>query len=136
MIVLSNTNPVTLAPGQSMTFDAIPRLISGNGECFSALSSSVKLRQAGIYEINYGANVSGATAGTPVQLSIQLGGYTIPETTAIYTPATADAVGNISREIKIRNCCGDLSRVTLVNTSTTETITVAANAVLSVKRLS
>lgn len=132
MIVLSNNVGQTVAPGAAVTFTVVT-FHTGNGECFN--NNSVKLREQGIYQISYGANATGATAAVPVQLSLQMGGTTIPESTTIYTPAVANAVGNMSRTIAVRNCCCDMNRITLVNTGTAP-ITISANPILFIRRLS
>lgn len=134
MITLSNLTAQTLAPGQALVFDDVI-LHSGCGECHRKNTGSVKLRANGVYIVNYGANVSSATAGAPVQLSLQIGGAILPETTAVSTPSTANVFNNISRETRLKNCCGDYDRVTLVNTGTNP-ITVAKGAVLNIRRAS
>ena len=134
MITLSNLTAQTLAPGQALVFDDVI-LHSGCGECHRRNTGAVKLRANGVYIVNYGANISGATAGTPVQLSLQIGGATLPETTVISTPAAANDFNNVFRETQLKNCCGDYDRITLVNTGTS-TVTVGANAVVNVRRAS
>lgn len=134
MITLSNLTAQTLAPGQALVFDDVI-LHSGCGECHRKNTGSVKLRANGVYIVNYGANVSSATAGAPVQLSLQIGGATLPETTAISTPSTANVANNLFRETQLKNCCGDYDRVTLVNTGTNP-VTVGARAVLNIRRAS
>ncbi|UNI72519.1 MAG: hypothetical protein [Chaetfec virus UA24_144] len=134
MIVLSSTVAQTLQPGQALTFNDVI-LHSGCGECHRGGSGSVKLRANGIYEAAFSANVSSATAATPVQLSLAIGGEPLPETTMISTPAAADAFNNISTQTAIKNTCGDYDRVTVVNTGTAP-VTVGANPVLFIKRLS
>lgn len=52
----------------------------------------------------------------------------------IYTPAAANAVGNVSTDIPISNCCCDYDRITVVNTGT-EPVIVSANPVLFVHRI-
>lgn len=131
MIVLSNTEAQTLTPGQAIVFDTVP-FHSGNGECHRSNSSSVKMRANGCYEISFSANVA-ATAANAVQLSIQVGGETLPETTRISTPTAADSFNPVAMETEVRNCCGDYDRVTVVNTGTTDII-VGAGSALRVAR--
>lgn len=133
MIVLTNTTAQTLAPGEAVVWDEVI-LHSGCGECHRRNTAAVKLRATGAYAVSYGANI-GAVAPGAAQLSIQLGGTTLPETTAISTTAAAGDLNNISRGTKVKNCCGDYDRITLVNTGTTD-ITVGANSVLSIGRVS
>lgn len=134
MIVLSNTTEQTLAPGQSIVFDDVI-LHSGCGECHRNNTSSVKMRANGNYNLFFAANIGGPTAATPVQLSIQVGGSTLPETTAISTPAAVADRNNVARATTFKNCCGDYDRVTVTNTGANSVI-VGANSVLRVYRVS
>lgn len=133
MIVLSNTTAQTLAPGQSITFDDVI-LHSGSGECHRRNTGAVKLRANGVYDVNFSGNI-GAVAPGPAQLSIQLGGVTLPETTMISTTAAAGDLNNVATATGVKNCCGDYDRVTVVNTGTAP-ITVGANSCLFIKRCS
>ena len=88
----------------------------------------------GIYEVSFAGNISGAVAGTPVQLAFQLGGVTMPETTMVSTPGAANASNNVATSTLIKNCCGDYDRITVTNTGTAD-VTVAANSAFIVRRL-
>ena len=138
MITVSNTAAVTLAPGQALTFNDIVWK-SGCGEAFRNLTSAVFAAQ-GVYDIAFSGNVAATTGGDALQLNIAVDGVTLPETTMISTPATADIFNNVSTGTTIgnRGSCfnpnpGSVS-ITVVNTGTT-TVTVGANARLSVKRV-
>lgn len=134
MISLSNTTEQTVASGQSITFNTVLSK-TGCAECHRENTGSVKLcAKNAIYQIEFTANVTGATASTPVQLTVQLGGDNLPETNMIYTPATADAVGNVSVSFPVRNNCCDYDRISVVNTGTTD-ITVSANPLLFIHRI-
>jgi hypothetical protein len=134
MISLSNTTEQTVASGQSITFNTVLSK-TGCAECHRKNTGSVKLcAKNAIYQIEFTANVTGATASTPVQLTVQLGGDNLPETNMIYTPATADAVGNVSVSFPVRNNCCDYDRISVVNTGTTD-ITVSANPLLFIHRI-
>lgn len=133
MIIVSNNAAQTIAPGQSVIFDRVIRHC-GNGECFREGMTSIKLRGDGLYDISYGANITNTAAG-PVQLSLQLGGGTLPETTAISTPAAVGDFNNVSRSTSVRNCCGDFDRITLTNTGTADVV-VGANSVVKIVRRS
>lgn len=134
MIQLSNTTAQSVAVGQSITFDTT-LLKTGCAEYHRKNTGSIKLcAKNAIYQVNFNANVTGATAATPVQLNIQLGGDNITESTMIYTPAAANAVGNVSMVIPVRNNCCDYDRVTITNTGTTD-ITISANPTLFIKRI-
>ena len=133
MIELSNTADQVLTAGQSITFDKVLLKI-GCAECHRANTGSDKMRVDGIYEASFAGNISGAVAGTPVQLAFQLGGATMPETTMVATPGAANASNNVATSTLIKNCCGDYDRITVTNTGTTD-VTVAANSAFIVRRL-
>lgn len=134
MIIVSNTSAQTLAAGQSLTFNNVVLKTKCGAESYRSGSSTVRLKVNGLYEINFSANVTGATADVPVQLSIQVNGTTLPETTAISTPSTANAVNYIFANTAIRSECCDYNAVSIVNTGTTD-ITIDSNASLLIKRL-
>lgn len=130
MVILSNTTEQTLEPGQSLTFN---RLVgqSGNGECARS-GGPIGLRYSGTYRIAFHGNVTGATAAEPVQLSIAVGGAPLAETTMIYTPAAANAVGNVGAETYVRTCgCGN--NITVTNTGANPII-VSPNTALTIIR--
>lgn len=106
MIELSNTTAQVIPAGQSITFDKV-LLKTGCAECHRENTGSVKMRANGIYEVSFAGNISGAVAGTPVQLAFQLGGVTLPETTMVSTPGAANASNNVATSTLIKNCCGD-----------------------------
>lgn len=130
MVVFSNTTAQTLQSGQALTFD---RLVthSGCGECARA-GGPVGLKFNGNYRLTFHGNVTGATAAEPVELTISVGGAPLAETEMIYTPAAADAVGNVGAETYLRTC-GSGNNVTVVNTGTNP-ITVSPNSALTVIR--
>lgn len=133
MIELSNTADQVLTAGQSITFDKV-LLKTGCAECHRENTGSVKMRANGIYEASFAGNISGAVAGTPVQLAFQLGGATMPETTMVATPGAANASNNVATSTLIKNCCGDYDRITVTNNGTAD-VTVAANSAFIVRRL-
>lgn len=134
MTSLSNTTAQTLQPGQSITFDKIV-LKTGCGECYRSSTSSVKLRCNGVYVLSFHGNISGAAAGDVVDLAIQVGGVTLPETLMQYVTVTAAINGNVSAETPFENCCGDYDRVTVTNVGSIP-VNVAANSILTVYRRS
>lgn len=134
MIELTNSVAQTIQPGQSVTFNTVV-LHTGCGECYRRNTPSVKLRANGIYEVTFSGNVSGTTAGTPVQLAIALGGIGLPETVMVSTPATANAFNNVSAGTFVQNTCGDYDRVTVINTGTVPVL-LAANMNFRVRRMS
>lgn len=132
MVVLSNTAEQTLASGQTLTFD---RLVAacGCGEC-ARRGGPVSLRRPGTYEITFHGNVTGATAALPVELSISVGGAPLAETEMIYTPATANAVGNVGTQTYVPTCCGSGNTVTVTNTGENPII-VSPNTALTIARV-
>lgn len=133
MIVLSNSAVQTLAPGEAITFD-VDILHTGCGECHRKNASSVKLKSCGVYGVSFGANVSGATAGDVVQLAFSLGGDILPETTMMATSGVADQIHEVARTTGVKVCCGDYSRLTVVNTGAVA-VTVQPNSSLFIHRL-
>lgn len=144
MIVLSNTTPQIIQPGQSITFDDVV-LHSGCGECHRANTGSIKLRANGVYEAHFSANIGveatpvaapdAVVNPAPLQLALAIGGEPLPETTMISYPAAANELNNVSTATAIKNCCGDYDRVTVINTGT-EAVVIGANPALFIKRVS
>lgn len=136
MIVLSNTTAQTIPVGQAITFNTTI-LHTGCAESQRANSGIATIRSNGIFAVAFSANVSGATAGTPVQLNIQLNGDSLLETTMISTPSAADALNNVATQTRVatgNGCgCGNQVQITVVNTGTTD-ITVQ-NPNLSIQRV-
>lgn len=134
MIELSTTTALELSPGQAITFSSIP-LKTGCAECTRMGTGSVKLRANGVYVVSFSANIGATAATTAAQLSIQIGGVTIPESTMISETAAAGDLNNVATTILIRNCCCDYDRITVVNTGTS-TVNVGTGATLFVRRVS
>lgn len=134
MISLSNTTVQTIPAGQSLTFNTT-LMKTGCAECHRKGTGSVKLcAKCGIYQVYFSANVTGATAGDVIQLALAIGGDVIPASTMIYTAATANAVGEVSKVLPVSNTCCDYDRITVANTGTTEAI-IEANPILFIKRI-
>lgn len=134
MISLSNSTTQTLAAGESLTFDTV-NLKTGCAECHRKNTASVKLcAKPAIYEVHFSANVTNTTNTDAVQLSMQLSGDTLTDTTVISTPSAASAVNNVSTSTLIKNTCCDYDRVCITNTGTVA-VTVSPNATLFVKRV-
>lgn len=133
MVVLSNSTEQTLQPGQSITFDVLVT-DAGCGETARS-GGPLGLRFVNaIYELSFNANVTGTTTD-PVQLAIAIGGSPLPETTSIYTPAAANAVGNVSGSTYVRTREGLSNQVTVTN-SGANPIVVSPNATLKSLRKS
>ena len=136
MIILSNSIAQTLAPGQSLTFDTTV-LHTGCAECHRSGSGSVGLRaNNGIYNVSFRANIGSTTAATDAQLSVQMGGSPIPETTMQSYTTTVGNLNNVACETGVSTCCcnGGGGAITVTNTGTT-TITVGTNSCLFIKRI-
>lgn len=135
MIELTNSAAQTVQPGAAVTFDTV-MLHTGCGECFTKGIPSVKLRAiGGTYKIDFTGNVSSTAANTPVQLAVALGGVAIPATVGVSTPAAENAFNNIAIGTYAKNMCGDLNRVSIVNTGTVPVL-LAANMNLRIARVS
>lgn len=133
MIELTNSVAQTVQPGQAVTFNTVV-LKTGCGECHRRGTNSVKLRPNAKYRVDFSGNITGTTAGTPVQLAIALGGQALSETVMVSTPATANAFNNVSTGTLISDCCCDYDRITVVNSGTTPVI-ISANMNLRVQRV-
>ena len=134
MIVLSNTTVQTLEVGQSITFNTVV-MHTGNGECHRPGTSSIKMKNCGIYKLSFSGNVSTGTVGGVAQLAIEVGGETLPETNMKATTAVANSFDNVATTTAYKNCCCDYDRVTVTNVGTVP-VTLDANPVLFVKRVS
>lgn len=135
MIILSNSTDQTLAVGESLAFDT-ETLHCGCTESHRKNTSSVKLRCFGVYDIHFSGNVAGPTAYTQLELTVELGGDPLPETTMISTPAIVNTeFNNVSTDTAVRSWRGDYDRVTVTNTGTTPVI-VRAGAALKIHRMS
>ena len=133
MIELSNTTAQTIAPGQSLTFDAVI-LKSGCAESHRTNSGIITLKaRCAIYEIHFAANIASTAAG-PIQLSIELDGEPMVETTMISTPSTAASANNVATATLVKTDCGCCGRITVVNTGTADVV-VSPNPALFVKRV-
>lgn len=128
MVVLSNTAEQTLQPGQTLVFDRLVAY-SGCGEC-ARRGGPLVLKYCGTYEISFHGNVTGATAALPVELSISIGGAPLAETEMVYTPAAANAVGNVGTQTYVPTC-GAGNNVTVTNTGENPII-VSPNTSLTV----
>lgn len=130
MIVLQTTAAQTLAVGQSLTFNA-PIAWTGCGECFRGNTAQVITRPNAMYDVSFTGNISGATAGTPVQLTIQASGASLLN--LITTPTAAGEINNVSGNIPVSNACGLGAYISVTNTGT-QPVVVEPGATLAVWR--
>lgn len=136
MIQVRTVTAQTLQPGQALNFDSTSILHTGCGECFnSQVPTSVKLRGGcgSVYDIDFNGNASTDTAGAAGQLSLAIAGQEIIDTRMNFISAAAGDLNNISTGTFFKVCCGDLNRISVVNTGTTP-VTVAAGANLRIAR--
>ena len=132
MILVSNAAAQTLEAGQSLTFTVLRQ--TGCSEFLRPNTSNVYLKQGGLYKLEFHGNVTGATAALPVQLSIAMSGSALPETTMVYTPAAANAVGNIGTSTEVGTCFPSGGyNITVTNTGVNPII-VSENAALLITR--
>jgi hypothetical protein len=76
-------------------------------------------REPGVYEVSFAGNVTGATATTPIALALYQDGELIAGSQMTYTPATAGAVGNVSKTVLARVFCDCCSSISVRNVGTT-----------------
>lgn len=88
------------------------------------------LTKPGIYEIQYNANVTSATAGQ-ASLVLKQNGENIGGTQSIYTIATANALGNVAATTRVSVPCGASYTITLTNNSTLSLNVQDANIIIS-----
>lgn len=132
MVVLSNTTEQTIQPGQSITLDKLITS-SGCGEAARSGGPLILRYNNAVYDLDLKTNLTGPTAAVPLQLSLAVEGGILPETTVIYTPAAANAVGSVSTQTYIKtfgnnNTPFANNSVTIVNTGENP-ITIPAGAV-------
>lgn len=137
MILVTNSTAQTLAPGQAITFDTV-LLKTGDAECCrnnaARTIAAAKLRKCGNYIISFEANITRSDAVGEAQLSIQVSGTTLPETTAVFVPPATNVYGSIAKSTVVSNGC-ETTVVTVVNTGTTSVI-VAPYSALFIRRIS
>lgn len=131
MIELRNSVAQIIQPGAAVTFDTVI-FQSGCSEYHRQGTSAVRLRCNGTYKLEFSGNIASATAATPVQLAIALGGSALPETVMVSTSSAANAFQNVGTGTYVRNCDG-FNQVTVVNTGTTP-VTLSANFNLRIGR--
>ena len=114
--------------------------VLGNGNC--NCNGTAK------YEVHFNANVSGATAGTPVALALFEDGVIVPGTTMIATVTAAGDVSNISFENTIEVCGRSNATLSIGSVSSVPDFTnltgpgidtqapIVANATFSIEKIS
>lgn len=141
MIVLSNSTTQIIPAGGTVTFDVTPLHTGcrhdgyGGAEYYDEKSSDVKLRKPGIYEISFGANVTGTKAGDEIRFSIYINGSPIEASTMVQTVSKENSFKNVAKTIPVRIGREDDVTVTVVNTSAMATAVVDANPSLYIRRI-
>lgn len=131
MVIYSTAAEQTLAPGQSLVLTKTTGCSCG---CGINPTNGSNVKGSGVFVAAFTGNISGAVAGTPVELSIAINGVAIPGSRMVSTPAAANDFNNVSAVTGFSgNCCCNGTAITVVNTGTS-TVTVAANASLVVFR--
>lgn len=130
MIVLSNSESQTVGVGDSILFDTV-RLKTGCTECHRPGTGSVKMRTPGVYDISFTGNAT--VADGYVSMVATISDDPLPETQITSFVASESEYNNVSFRTAIANCCGDYSRVRIVNNGETE-FTLAANSAFVVSR--
>ena len=105
----NNTAKITFSVDDVRTNSACQRnprswLCHQQGNPLYQVSGNCGCNDIARYEISFNANVSGATAGTPVALALFEDGVIVPGTTMIATITAAGDVANVSFE-KIIDVC-------------------------------
>lgn len=114
--------------------------------CHNQGSANYEITEGGIYEVNFNATISAATAGV-VAFALFNNGEQIPGTLMAETLATADDFANIGINKKIKICCRGNSTISVravpaVPTPSDPTtpieteIPIIVNANISINRIS
>lgn len=84
------------------------------------------------YKVSFGANIAVPDGGTadPISVAISVRGEPLGSATAIYTPATTGAFGNVYVAVPVTVSCGCCVDVGVVNTSTQAIAVENANLIV------
>lgn len=138
LVLTSNTSPITFSDTDLKTASA---------NCFTGWlnhnegSATFNILGGGIFEIDFNANVTSATAGN-VALAIFADGVQLAGS-EMDTPVTVGVFTNVSANKKIRVCgrgnvtitVASVPTITYDGTSTATQIPIIKNASISIKRL-
>lgn len=135
MIELSNTADLTLAPGETATFDTVLFNARCNKNEYFVEGGSAITILPGVYRVFFNANIAGTVAATPVEIAICFVGNPILGGTIETTPAGAIGDPNaVSRERTVAVPIGG-GNFTIKNPSTTATVVIqAGSSVFHVER--
>ena len=129
MVIYSNTAAQTLTTGQSLT---LAKTTGCQCNCSVNPTNGSSIKGSGVFVVAFTGNISGATAGAPVQLSLAINGAVIPGSRMVATPAVAGNVNNVAAVTGFTGygCCNGTT-ITVVNTGANP-VTVEAKASLVV----
>lgn len=137
MIELSNTTDLTLAPGETATFDTILFNSRCNKNEYFVQGSGRVSVVPGVYKVSFGANIGGTVAATPVEVAINFVGTPLLGGTIETTPA--GAIGDPNAVYRERTVSvpygGGYFSITNPATSTATVVIQANSSVFHVRRL-
>lgn len=132
LAIYSNQATQTLLPGQSLN---MTKIAGQKSNCQINPTNGANVKGKGVFLAAFSGNISGAAAGTPVELSLEIDGTTVPSSRMISTPSAADAFNDVSTVTAFSdNCCCMGTKITVINTGTVA-VTVDANASLVIWKL-
>ena len=99
--------------------------------CHNEGSANYEITKGGLYEINFNATVSSATAGA-IAFQLYNNGEAIPGTLMVETIAAADDFANIGINKKITVCCNGNATISVRSVATVPTPTTPATPVTTV----
>lgn len=141
MIQLSNTAALTLAPGETATFNLVLYNSANNNGCkaneFFMLGTGGVSVVPGTYEVSFAANLGATAATTAVQVAIAYNGTAIAGGTIETSPGAAIGDPNAvyrSRVVKVP-CAMRGATFSIINPSDTVTVVIEPGSVFSVRRL-
>lgn len=130
MIIVTNTTELTVPVGQAITFNTKVLKTCNGREQWRTGTGAVQLNCNWISEVQFSANISGATADAPAQLTIFVNGAQLPETVM---QSEAAGFNNVATATAVDHRCGSDVTITVVNNGTVD-ITVR-NPLLFIKRI-
>lgn len=127
MVLVTNTTALTLAAGQSLTFNAVKQTGCSEYTGGSSTGSQVYLKPNGMYIIDFSGTVSSTVAATVVQLQLAVNGAPQPETLRQTTITAALDLANLAFGTAVStagNCCFNIGSpsITVTNTGTTAVV--------------
>lgn len=116
------TNLTSNVDSVRLTNDCIRSRSCNNWLCHNTGSANYDIVEGGLYEIDFDATVSSATAGV-VALQLYSNGEPIPGTLMAETLAAAGDYANIGVNKKIRVCCKGDSNISIRSVASVPTAT-------------